>query len=232
MNNKHLLTAFAVALLTYSSWRTWDYLSRYLLQDVSVTESMIIGAMFLIVTELGYLFWLHKGQPDATTDSQETVATVMVYTCLIGSLAIGLADLAVHNTIYRVDLSAIDPVLFFMPWFLVAANLIGYTIYFSGDSNKQLERADRQLKHEETKLEMQARHRAIDELRANMDGIAIKLAPFYYQDMVNRVSGRTAKRFEGAALPESLPEREDEYAPEDEQIGYITGNGNGNGRNF
>ena len=195
MNNKTLLTGFAIALLAYSGWRTWDYLSRYLLNDVAVTESVIIGAFFLVVTEIGYLFWLHKGQPDATTDLQETTATILIYIDLFGSLAIGLADLAVHNSMYNVDLTAIDPILFLMPWFLIASNLIGYTIYHGGDSERQLERATRQLKHEEIRFEIEARRQALDELNKNRQAMGAKLAPHYFKDIVDRVEGRTVNRF-------------------------------------
>lgn len=195
MGSKNVLTGFAIALLIYSGWRTWDYMSRYMLQDVGITESMIIGMFFLFVTELGFLFWLHIGQPQATTDRQESVASIMVYVDLAGSLVIGLADLLAHNQLYVFNFSAIDPILLLTPWILIAANLIGYTVYFSSDSQRQLDRANRQLLHKETEFEIAARMRALKELTQNQDAIAEKLAPHYVKDLTDRVTGRTSARF-------------------------------------
>src|SRR3990167_7143141 len=218
MNNKHVLTGFAIALLIYSGWRTWDYMSQYLLKGVGVTTSMVIGAAFLFVTELGYLAWLHLARPHATTDVQETTAGAMIYIDLMGSLAIGLADLLVHNTLYSFNAPWLDPVLLFTPWLLIAANLIGYTIYHTGDSDEQLARAERRLHHEEVKLEMEARTQAINELKSNMQGLAGKLAPHYYKDLTDRVTGRTLARFERKA-------KEAENESTEPQASAISGNG-------
>ena len=220
MNNKHLLTGFAIALLIYAGWRTWDYMSRFLLKDVSVTESMIIGMTFLFVTELGYMFWLHKGQPDASTDAQETTATVLVYIDLFGSLTIGFADLLVHNTIYNVNVASLDPILLFTPWVLIAANLIGYTIYFGADSERQLERARRQLAHEENSIEIEIHRTALEEIRRNKKATAAQHAPKYIKDFNDRVTGRTANRYLRHAKKLAQEERDAEE--------YESRNGNEN----
>lgn len=195
MGNKGILTAFAVALLVYSGWRTWDYMSRYMLQDVSITEGMLIGIVFLVVTELGFLFWLHIGQPNATTDRQETVATIMVYTDLIGAMIIGLADILAHNKLYTFNTSAIDPILLLTPWVLIVANLFGYTMYYSNDTERQVERENRRLKHEENRAEIATRRHALEELERNREALAKTLAPLYINDIRDRITGRTANKF-------------------------------------
>ena len=194
MNGKHTITGFAIALLIYAGFRSFDYMSGSL-QGVGVTTAYIVALVFLFASEIGLLVWLHIARPKATTDIQETAATAMIFVNFVGSMILGLADLLKHNTLYVVDVSFLDPVLLFAPWVLIVANVGGYLVYHMSDSEEQLARAERRLHHEEVKLEMEARTQAINELKSNMTALAGKLAPHYYRDLTSRVEGRTMKRF-------------------------------------
>ena len=108
MKAKHALTAFAVVMLVYQGWRVLDYMGGSL-QGVSDTVRFIVSLAFLAFSELGLIIWLHVGKPAATTEIQETTATGLIWIDFAGSMVIGLADLAKHNTLYNVDLSAVDP---------------------------------------------------------------------------------------------------------------------------
>ena len=216
MNNKHMITAFAIALLIYAGFRSFDYMSGSLL-GIGQTTAYLVAIVFLFASEIGLLIWLHVARPHATTDIQETVSTAMIFINFIGSMILGLADLLKHNTLYTVDVSFLDPVLLFAPWVLIVANVGGYLIYHMADSDEQLSRAERRLHHEEVRLEMTARQKAIEELKSNMDGLADRLAPNYFKDITNRVEGRTAKRFAKVAKASSdLPLES-----------FISGNGSG-----
>ena len=198
MKNKHLMTGFAVILLVYAGWRSFDYMVGSL-QGVSPTIAILVSLIFLFASEIGLLVWLYYAAPNANTEIQETTAKVMIGINFIGSMILGLADLLKHNTLYTVDLAILDPILLLAPWVMIAANVLGHIIYHQSDSFEMMKRAERQLSHEESKLEIEARTRAIAELHKNRDALADKLAPHYYNDLTDRVTGRTMKRFTRAA---------------------------------
>lgn len=198
MNNKHIITLYACALLVYAGWRTYDYMAGSL-QGVTDTTRLLVAMVFLFASEIGLLMWLHVGRPKATTDIQEAAATSMIFVNFVGSMILGLADVLKHNTMYFVELAFLDPILLLAPWVLIVANVGGYLIYHMTDSEEQLSRAERRLSHEEIRLEMLARQEAINELKANMKGLASKLAPHYVKDLTDRVEGRTSARFNRAA---------------------------------
>jgi hypothetical protein len=200
------MTGFALLMLAYQAWRVADYISGSL-KDVSSTVSILIAAAFLAFSEIGLLIWLHVAQPNATTDAQESTAAAMIWVDFIGSMVIGLADLAKHNTMYIVDLSSIDPLLFIAPWTMVVLNIGGYLVYFQNDSEAKLDREERRLRHEENRLEMEARRAAIRELQNNKEAIAKELSPHYYKDVRDRVTGRTIARFRRQA------KKDDEFRP-------------------
>lgn len=217
MNNKHVITAFAIALLIYAGFRSFDYMKMNL-QGVGQTTAYLVALVFLFASEIGLLVWLHVARPQATTDIQETTSTAMIAVNFVGSMILGLADLLIHNTLYVVNVSFLDPVLLFAPWFLIVANVGGYLVYHMADSDEQLARAERRLHHEEVRLEMEARTQAIQELQGNLKGLAGKLAPHYYNDLVSRVEGRTAARFARAAK---------RLQPQGEPESILSGNGSG-----
>jgi len=197
MNTKHLFTGFAVVLLAYSAWRSFDYLSIGL-AGVDPTVATVVSLIFLFASEIGLLLWLHAGVPGSSTDTQETIAKSMIGVDFVGSLALGVADLLLHNTVYIVDFRWLDPILLVAPAILVAANVGAVVLYYLSDAEEQLRRAERQLDYEEAQLEISARKAAIQELRSNRREIGEKLAPHYFAHIRARVTGRTISRFDKA----------------------------------
>lgn len=198
MNTKHLFTGFAVVLLAYSAWRSFDYLTIGL-KGVDPTIATVVSLVFLFASEIGLLLWLHAGVPHSTTDAQETIAKGMIGVDFVGSLALGVADLLLRNTVYIVDFHWLDPILLVAPALLVAANVGAVVLFHLSDAEEQLRRAERQLDYEESQLEIEARLSAIKELRSSRREIGSKLAPSIYAHVRDRVTGRTVKRFEHAA---------------------------------
>lgn len=194
MKSKVVLSGFAILMLVYSAWRSYDYIGGNL-SGVDETTRFIVSVAFLAFSEIGLILWLHSGRPNATTDTQETTATVVIWVNFIGILVMNLGDLLRRNTLYEVDLSYLDPVLLIAPWLLVAVNLGAYIIYTMSDSDEQLAREERRLRHEEVGLEMEARRNAVRELRANREAIGAELAPHYFNDIRSRITGRTVNRF-------------------------------------
>lgn len=240
MKSKHLMTLFALAMLAYQAWRVYDYMGGAL-TGVEPAVKILVSVAFLAFSEIGLLFWLHVARPNATSDIQETVASIMIWVDFAGSMVVSLGDMLKNNTMYVINLSAIDPLLFIAPWLMVVANLGAYLLHHMNDSGDKLEREERALKHEEASLEVAARRKAIEDLRANKEGIAKELAPHYYKDIRDRVTGRTAKRFKRMS---DLEEEQDPgaYTPpaartnghkKDETVTYnseASGNGKGNHR--
>ena len=224
MKSKYIMTGFALVMLAYQAWRVFDYMGSSL-QGVSDTVRFIVSVAFLAFSEVGLIIWLHVGKPNATTDIQEATATTMIWVNFFGSMLVGLADMLKHNTMYVVDLAFMDPVLFIAPWALVVLNVGGYLIYHQADSEAQTGRAERRLLHEEAKTEIEARRAAIRQLQQNRQAIADELAPHYYQDIADRITGRTLTRFKrkaGAARRKAAAEAvKDEPIPELDEIAEI-----------
>src|SRR5512139_2169851 len=162
MKSKVVLSGFALLMLTYSAWRSYDYVGGNL-AGVDDTTRFIVSVAFLAFSEIGLILWLHFGRPNATTDTQETTATVVIWVNFIGILVMNLGDLLRRNTLYEVDLSYLDPILLIAPWILVAVNLGAYIIYTMYDSDEQLAREERRLHHEEIGLEMETRRASVRE---------------------------------------------------------------------
>jgi len=194
MKSKAILTGFALLMLVYSAWRSYDYIGGNL-EGLDDTTRFIVSVAFLAFSEIGLILWLHVGRPNATTDTQETVASAVIWVNFAGILVMNLGDLLRRNTLYSVDMAYLDPILLLAPWLLVAVNLGAYLVYTMSDSDEQLAREERRLRHEETSVEMEARRSAVRELRANREAIGAELAPHYYADIKNRVTGRTVNRF-------------------------------------
>lgn len=203
MDKKHILTAVILVMLAYQAWRVFDYIQGSL-TGVDQDTSFWIALAFLTFTEIGLLVWLHVAQPRATTVRQENVANVMVWVDYFGSMILGLADLAKHNTIYDINLTRIDPILFFAPWVIVLLNVGAWIVYTTNESSEILARADRRLKHAEHELENKARMDAIAMLHAESEGLARQLAPQYVKDIKDRVTGTTLKKFNREA--DKLPD--------------------------
>lgn len=188
------MTGFALLMLIYQGWRVFDYMGGSL-TGVPDAVRLVVSVAFLAFSELGLLVWLHVAKPNATTDLQESVATIMVWVDFAGSMLVGLGDMLKHNTFYVVDMSALDPLLFLAPWLMVVLNIAGYLIYVQNDAEEILKRAERSLAHEEATLEVEARKAAITELNKNRQALSEKLAPHFYSDLLDRVEGRTLQRF-------------------------------------
>jgi hypothetical protein len=188
------LTGFAVVMLIYQGWRVFDYMSGSM-EGVNDTVKMLIAIAFLSFSEIGLMFWLHKGVPGASTDFQENTAYTLIWIDFAGSMIVGFADLAKHNTMYAIDLRVLDPILFGTPGLMVVANLAGYILYATNSKTSRLARMDRKLEYAEHELEVQARMDAIDTITENRGVLAQKLAPYYVRDTTDRVTGNTARKF-------------------------------------
>lgn len=194
MKSGIVLTFFSVLMLVYTAWRSFDFIGGSL-EGVDRTTAFIVAASFLVFSEIGLLLWLHIGGPGSTTDTQENVAGVLVWVDFVGIMIMGLGDMLRRNSFYEVDLSVLDPVLFLSPWLLVFCNLAGYLIYRRADADEETARAERQLKHEEARLDIEIRRAAVQGLRAESTGIAQSLSPGLVRSVKDRVTGRTARRY-------------------------------------
>jgi len=193
MKTKQLMTGYAIILLLYAGWRSFDYM-RGMLTGVNSTVAYMVAISFLFCSEIGLLIWLHKAAPDSTTDTQETTANIMVAINFAGSMVLGLADILKHNSTYAVDLPWIEPILLLAPWLLIASNVLGHIIYHRTDSDEMIKRAERELKYQERKLHITAKQAAIQSLKDSEEELARKLSPHYFKDIQDRVTGDTMRR--------------------------------------
>jgi len=194
MKAKHLMTMYAVVLLAYAAWRSFDYMLS-MLAGVDQTIAYLISVIFLFASEIGLLVWMYSAAPNATTEIQEVTANILIVINFVGSMALGLADILIHNSLYDVQLPWLDPVLLLAPWMLVAANVGGHIVYHRTDADEQIKKAERELKNQEHKLHILAQKAAIEGLKANEEALARKLSPHYLADIQDRVEGVTLAKF-------------------------------------
>jgi hypothetical protein len=212
MKDEHVMDLFAYGMLAYTAWRTYDYM-RANLAGVDAPTAIAVSLAFLMFSELGMLVWLHYGQPKATSAAQESVATVMLWIDFFGCMAVNLGDLVQHNTLYTVDLSNVDFILFIAPWVLVACNVAAYLVYKTTDSESSLEREERRLLHEEHAAEIKVRRRALYLVRRGSNDQAVKLAPHYKEDIEGRVQERTLARFGKVPADQAIQAEQDNQSP-------------------
>jgi hypothetical protein len=189
---------FMAILLFYAGLRTGSYI-LHVTGEVGSTTSLLMAGAYILASEGAYLYWLLWGLPKSTTETQENVAQVMVFVSFVLSMVVGAGDLVRTNTLYVIDTSAFDGLLFSAPIVATSAQVLAHSIYHMADSDRLQEKAERQLKQEEAALEISARSYAVDELQANRQALGNKLSPFYIADLVDRVEGRTLKRFAAQA---------------------------------
>jgi hypothetical protein len=186
---KWIIRLYALILLAYTGWRTWDFMSQQLPANPS---GQILAILFLFATEVGLAIW-HETSLRATTHEQEGVAIALTWLDFVGSLGAGVADMILRQslTAYEVPGWLALLLLYGLPA-VVALNVAGALVYLSNDAETQIDKAKSRLRFEITR-------QALRELHDNRGPIAEKLKPEIYRSLRDDVTGKLESQYVKAA---------------------------------
>ena len=186
-------------LLIVSAWRTWDFVSQVMADLPGVK---IYALLSVIISEGAYLVWSKFAYPNADAGKQESVTIGMITLNTVGLLLLSFGENLTRAVSGFAWATAAAGVLAFTPWAMLGLNLIGALLFGVLDDDhidsktikaqQRLDRnAERDLKHAERMGHISAKHAAIEMLNAQAEDLARELAPHYYKDIRDRVTGQT-----------------------------------------
>lgn len=142
---KWVLRVYAGLLLIYTGFRTWRFLQTTL---PSNETGMFVSLVFLLAAEIGLVIW-HELSLRSTTGAQNSIAQVMTWVDFGASTIAGIADMLVSQSLvagYQVPPLLALGILYGLP-LVMAANVAAAILFFNADSDEQLNKTKRMLKH-------------------------------------------------------------------------------------
>jgi len=193
------MLALEALLLIVSAWRTWDFISQVMADLPGVT---VYALLSVIISEGAYLVWSKFAYPNADDGKQESITIGMIVLNTLGLLLLSFGENLTRATSGETWAATAAGVLAFTPWAMLGLNLIGALLFGVLDDDhidaktrkfqKRLDRnAERDLKHAERMGHITAKLAAIEMLNGQAEDLARELAPHYYKDIRNRVTGQT-----------------------------------------
>jgi len=189
---KWVLRVYAVSLLIYTGYRTWRFLQTTL--PASETGAFV-SLVFLLAAEIGLLVW-HELSLRSTTGAQNSIANVMTWLDFGASTAAGIADMLISQTFldgYQIPVMLGLAIVYGLP-LVMAANVAAAIMYFNADSDEQLNKARRMLKHT-------IHSEAIKEVTGQQKAVAKGLAPELTEQIQGEVIAEVRTAILGAPEP-------------------------------
>lgn len=184
-----IIRIYSFVLLAYTGWRTVDFLlSQLPKNDISVWLSIA----FLFASEAGLLLWHEISMSHTTTHEQYNIAIAMTITDFVGSLAAGVADMIIRQTMlenYKIPAFLATGLIYGLPA-VMALNVGAALYYLSNDAKLQKERAEREMEFEIHKeaLKMVAQDKRV-------------IANEKKKLVADRIRGTVASRVDGENAP-------------------------------
>lgn len=183
---KWIIRLYALVLLGYTGWRTYDFM---MLQLPNGETGNLLALLFLFATEVGLALWHEISLRHTTTREQYGIATSLTWLDLAGSLAAGVADMILRQSIGSYAIPALlgQFLIYGLP-LVVALNVAGVLLYLGNDSETQLDRAKAELRYEITR-------QALRELSDNRGAIAESMKKDISKRLKDEVTGRLVKQY-------------------------------------
>lgn len=184
---KWIIRIYAVILLSYTGWRTYDFMLHQLPQG---DTSYLLALLFLFATEAGLALWHEISLNHTTTQEQQYLSQGLTWLDFAGSFVAGIADMILRQTFiegYIIPPLLVTVLIYGMP-LVVAMNVAGVLFYLGNDAETQLDRGKKQLRFEVTR-------QALRELKDNKGAIAESLKKDIYRKLRDDVTGKIAKEF-------------------------------------
>lgn len=184
---KWIIRCYALVLLAYTGWRTYDFMVQQL---PAGDTSGILAILFLFTTEVGLALWHEISINHCSTKEQYYTAVGLTWIDFLGSLLAGLADMILRQTFY--GSYEIPPILAYVLLYglpaIVALNVAGVLFYLANESETQIDQAKKQLHFKVVK-------QAIKELNENSANIAEGLKKDIYRELRDDVTGKIEKEY-------------------------------------
>jgi hypothetical protein len=199
---KVIIRVYSVVLLAYTGWRTFDFMSSQLPKN---DISFWLSITFLFATEFGLVLWHETHLRHTTTREQEYIGKAMTWVDFVGSLAAGIADMILRQTLvngYEVPPALAQFLIFGLP-LIMAANVGAVILFEQNDAETQEERAEKQLRFE-------IHRQAMIDLRKDRSAIAEEKKKAIYRKMRASVTDRVDNEYKDktphiSQIPEIKP---------------------------
>ena len=200
---KWIIRIYAVILLAYTGWRTYDFMINQL---PAGDMSTWLAIFFLFSTEAGLALWHEISLNHVTTREQRHISVSLTWLDFIGSLSAGVADMILRQSFYQGYVIPPALALFLLYGLpgIVAINIAGVLYYLSNEAEIQLDRAKKELKFEITR-------QALRELKDNEGAIAEGMKKDIFKKLRDDVTGKIARLYL-RDLP-NMPEKQAEDRP-------------------
>lgn len=182
-----IIRGYAIVLLAYTGWRTYDFM---IAQLPTGDLSTWLAIFFLFSTEAGLALWHEISLHHITTNEQRLISVALTWVDFAGSLSAGIADMILRQSFYEgyaIPQALALFLLYGLPG-IVAINIAGVLYYFSNDADVQLEHAKKATKFEITK-------RALRELEDNQDAIAENMKKDIFEKLREEITGKVARKY-------------------------------------
>lgn len=195
--SKWMIRIYAAGLLGYTAWRTFDFMVSQL---PKADLSIYLALAFLFATELGLVMWHELHLNHVTTGTQANLATIMTWLDFTGSLAAGVADMILRQTmvVYTIPPWLALGLMFGLPT-LFAINVAAVIVFETQDGDLLLKHAERDLLFETHKNAL-----------ANLHDSRGKFAADYQAQLAKEVRDRAGMR---ATRRDQVPTPPTEQAP-------------------
>lgn len=192
---KWFIRGYAVVLLLYTGWRTYDFIQSSLPHsDISFWLSIA----FLFATEAGLVLWHEANLNHTTTQTQEWITKTMTWIDFVGSLSAGIADMILRQTFiegYTVPPSLAQFLIYGLP-VIMAANVAAVVLYEQEDAQTQEDKAEKSMRFE-------VHREAMRQIKADRASMAAEKSDMIYR----KVRGRVVKHVDNvySATPPAKP---------------------------
>lgn len=193
------ILALEALLLIVSGWRTWDFITQIMAELPGV---IIYALLTVVISEGAYLVWSKFAYPNADPGKQEAVSIGMIGLNTVGLLLLSFGENLTRAVSGFSWAATAASVLAFTPWAMLGLNLIGALLFGVLDDDhidsktvkaqNRLDRnAERDLRHAERMGHIEAKLAAIQMLNDQSEELSRELAPYYFKDIRDRVTGQT-----------------------------------------
>lgn len=184
---KWIIRIYAVILLFYTGWRTYDFMSSQLPKN---DISFWLSIAFLFATEAGLVLWHEAHLHHTSTETQDKLTFGLTWIDFIGSLAAGIADMILRQTFingYQIPPILAQFLMFGLP-VIMAINVAGVIVFEENDAETLEEKAEKAAR-------FTIHAAAMKQIHADRDALVNEKSDLIFKKIRGRVTGHVDKKY-------------------------------------